>query len=757
MNLRRCATGAGALAALMAGIVLPGAAPAGAQPTLDDKSVRVVVADMNPTTAVYSDKPRPLTISLAFTNTTDQQLYQVHVDVTRDQPYSRQSQLEQLMAHPEPSPDTSVLTQLPTFDLPQLSPHQTIQYTYKTRTSPANDGKSVCVCFESGGGVYPINFTVTAADDPQGGTTEVGFGQTYLPAFKDAPKPVQVSWVWPLIDRPHRLIDGTFIDDDLARSVSPGGRLYRALSVVEGVKGAVRLTLMIDPELIDELAAMTQPYTVEKNGKKVPGTGTGAARTWLAQLRGVVTTDQVSLTPYADPDVDALSGAGLSWANGFGPDEQQQLQGALGEPPQYDVAWPADGMVSADALRQMLRNAGVTVAVLSDRALAGVSHNTPRPSALAPLPAQFGMPGTVAAVTDTAIQNWSDRTLTPTAAGAATLPQLTSELAVRAVEQSDQSHYVVITAPRYVNVNPSVARRALLATAQAPWSTSLTLNTAAQDKNIPRVDHGQLVQPSNEQQIPEAAISTAQSVTSFLRSFTTALTNAASVSAVSELPTAIQRVESSAWRKDPGGGGDFAARLQRQVSALGEGVRIQRPSSGAYTLASNDAPLPITVINTLPVEVRVRVRVTTANGVSGFRSDDQRILTLAAATGNNPSHNTLKIQAHVQRAGTFQVDAVLLAPDGTPLGSPVPLSIHCTALGAVGVIITAVAGGVLLLALALRVFRRMRAGRRPAPEPARPDGPVAPVTETDAPAPDPTAEQGAVAPSPGAPPRTVTP
>lgn len=758
MNLRRCAAGAGVLAALMAGVVLPGAAPAEAQPTLDDKSVRVVVADMNPTTApATTDKPSPLTITLALTNTTDQPLFQVHVDVSRDQPYTQQSQLEQLMAHPAPSADPSVLSQLPSFDLPQpLGPHQTVHYPYKTATSGANDGKGICLCYSADftAGVYPINFTVTASTDANEGTTQVGFGQTYLPAFQDKPKPVQVSWVWPLIDRPHRLIDGTFVDDDLAKSVSLGGRLYRALSVVEQVKGAVHLTLMIDPELIDELAAMSQAYTVETNGKKAAGTGTAAAQAWLAELRSVVTADQVSLTPYADPDVDALTDAGLSWANGFGPDEQQQLQGALGEPPQYDVAWPPGGAITADALRQMLRNPGVTVAVLSDRALPGASHTTPRPSALAPLPAQFGMPGTVAAVTDSAIQNWSDRTLTPTTAGASTLPQLVSELAVRASEQPDQSHYVVITAPRYVDVNPDLARRALLATAQSPWSTSLTLNGAAQDKNIPRVDHGQLVEPSNEQRIPQSAISTAQSATAFLRSFTTALTNADMVPAVSELPTAIQRVESSAWRTDPGGGADFADRLQQQVSALGQGVRIQRPSSGAYTLASNDAPLPITVINTLPVEVRVRVRVTTVNGVSGFRSDDQRIVTLPAAAGNNPSHNTLKLQTHVQRAGTFQVDAVLLAPDGTPLGTPVPLSIHCTALGAIGVIITAIAGGVLVLALALRVFRRVRARRRSATEPETPSpdaattpitAPSTPTVEADAPT-GPGASTSTVAP-----------
>jgi hypothetical protein len=60
------------------------------------------------------------------------------------------------------------------------------------------------------------------------------------------------------------------------------------------------------------------------------------------------------------------------------------------------------------------------------------------------------------------------------------------------------------------------------------------------------------------------------------------------------------------------------------------------------------------------------------------------------------------------------VNAVLLTPDGAALGSSVPLSIHSTALGAIGVIITAVAVGVLVLALAIRVVRRIR-GRKTLP------------------------------------------
>jgi hypothetical protein len=717
----RVLAGAGVLVALTSSAGL-GAVPAGAAPSVDDTSVTVVATDMSPTTPAYSATPSRLTLTLAITNTTDETLYDVSVDVERDAPVTQQKLFERLMVDPAPSPDASVLSPLEPVALKTpLRPHETRRLPYSTTTSSANDthGTGICLCFQRGGGVYPINFTVTATPDQGSGTTQVGFGQTYVPAFKDVPRPVQVSWVWPLIDRPHLLDGKTFLDDDLAASISPGGRLDRALTVVQKVASTVHLTLVIDPELLDELTTMSQPYAVEAGGKTVAGTGTSAAKAWLDRLRSIVMSVQVSLTPYADPDIDALTGAGLTWDDNFGPQQLTRAQGALGIPPMSDVAWPPGDAITSNALRRVLGHGSTSVVVVGDSTLPGGSQVTPRPDALATLPAHYGAPGALAAVTDHALQALSDRALAQGGSGLAALPELASDLAVRAAEQPDRPHYVVVTAPRYVDVDPNVAARVLHDTTRTAWSTSLRLNDAA--RTVTPVDHGQLVEPADEQQVPGSVLSVAQSATRFFGSFTSALSTDDANLLVGDVPAAIQRAESAAWRTDPTGGSMFARQLGAQMATWQRGVYIRRPSSGTYTLASTDSPLPITVVNTLPVDVKVRVRVATANGVAGFRTDDQRVQTIPrAASAKSPTLTTLKIQTHVQRAGTFQVNAVLLAPDGTRLGSTVPLSIHCTALGTVGVIITAVAGGVLVVAFAVRVTRRLRArGRRPAAEMAR--------------------------------------
>ena len=346
MRLSSVIAGTGVLVALV--VVAP---PANAQPSLTDQSVTVTVTDVLPTTPAYTDKPAPLTIMLSLTNNTDRTLYNVSIDVERDAPVFQQARLERLMANPAPTPDNSALSQLRAISTSALAPHEKRPLTpYETTTSLHTGTGGICVCIPNGGGIYPINFTVFAAADPDGTTTEVGFGQTYVPAFKDKPKPVQVSWVWPLIDRPHRLLDDTtFLDDDLARSVSPGGRLYRALQVVHDVAPTIQLTLLIDPELIDELGAMTRPYTVESGGKTVPGTGTKAAQAWLAELKSVLTSTQVSLTPYADPDITSLSRAGLTWSDRFDVKQQEQLTGELGMLPRSDVVWPPGSTISSAA------------------------------------------------------------------------------------------------------------------------------------------------------------------------------------------------------------------------------------------------------------------------------------------------------------------------------------------------------------------------------------------------------------------------
>jgi NhaP-type Na+/H+ or K+/H+ antiporter len=65
----------------------------------------------------------------------------------------------------------------------------------------------------------------------------------------------------------------------------------------------------------------------------------------------------------------------------------------------------------------------------------------------------------------------------------------------------------------------------------------------------------------------------------------------------------------------------------------------------------------------------------------------------------------------VIRAGRFTVDATLTTEGGTTLGSTARLELTSTTYGVVTVAITGVAGGVLVVLVAFRLFRRVRAAR----------------------------------------------
>ena len=148
----------------------------------------------------------------------------------------------------------------------------------------------------------------------------------------DTSKPVRLTMLWPLADRP-RLAAGApggttpvrLIDDDLATSLAPGGRLDTLLSAVDFATsppvdpgGEVRnaMCLAVDPDLLVTVNAMTGGYVVNDApdaGPATPthpGTGQDAAVGWLNRLKALAQRMCVAPTTYAQADLDALQRVG---------------------------------------------------------------------------------------------------------------------------------------------------------------------------------------------------------------------------------------------------------------------------------------------------------------------------------------------------------------------------------------------------------------------------------------------------------------
>jgi hypothetical protein len=99
-----------------------------------------------------------------------------------------------------------------------------------------------------------------------------------------------------LIEKPHQLLDGRFIDDELATLLTPEGRLGSLVYTPT----VVQTRWFIDAALIDEVADMADGYELA-NGDD--GVGVEVATAWLAQLRLATAGGIVTPIAYGNPDL----------------------------------------------------------------------------------------------------------------------------------------------------------------------------------------------------------------------------------------------------------------------------------------------------------------------------------------------------------------------------------------------------------------------------------------------------------------------
>jgi uncharacterized protein len=670
------------------------AAQAGATP------VSVVLNSVSPRSPDPNKPSQPVVFAVTISNNTDNTYSDVVLGLRRGLPIGRQALLDQAIKQP---PDTDYQVPQPLRLDTQLLPRQSLNVSYRTTS---ND---LCLCFD---GVYPYALVIQAVSDPSVGSVELGRLQVFVPSFLNAPQPVLVGWVWPLLEAPHRSVDeNVFLDEQLAGSVGPGGRLDRALSTAELVAGKARLTLLVDPDLLDSLAVMAAPagYRVRAGTGTAPGTGGKLATDWLARLTLLQAKHDIVLTAYADPDVNAVSRAGLKFSTALEPQVQARIAPTLNGDFSSDLlTWPAGSALSGKALDALV-GSGASTVLLSDAALPGHNDTEPRPDALSPLPSAAGK--ALALVTDTGIQATVARALRLGSAAANDQQTLLAQLAIRAAQGPERSHFVVIAPDRYVNASPVTASQTILAANGASWSRPIALRSAL--RTVTPVNRGALRTDAESAaaEVRPSDMAALRRIEQQVASMNEALhDNDAAAELLGGFNNGIKRAESSAWRRDRVTGAAVTRSLQTRINQLTSAVHLVQPAVGTYSLSSSDSPVVVTVSNQLPRAVTVQVSVSPANGVVGFRAPPAQRQTIPAR-----SIATIRIPTHVDRLGKFRVVAVLSTPDGRQLGAGVTLNLRATAIGTVTKAITIVAVSVLVLALLRRLVQRIRRGSGKAP------------------------------------------
>jgi Family of unknown function (DUF6049) len=602
----------------------------------------------------------------------------------------------------------------------------------------------------------------------------------------DTSRPVRVTLLWPLADRP-RLAAGVpggttpvrLTDDELATSLSSGGRLDSLLTAADfatsgpiDAGGQLRsaMCLAVDPDLLVTVNAMTAGYAVNDDpdgGLGSPshaGNGQGAAVDWLNRLRALAQRVCVTPTVYAQADLSALQRVGDPGLSAIAKNDPADIvDQILGIKSVRGATLLGDGTLTGPVvgLLSQLSGPDQTVAI-------GAGELTEQDSAGSGPPVDVGpvryTPEVVAAP--------FDPTVGAALAGAGAKPSapsyLPSTLAVpmkhdsvvarrqdalaavlwRGLRPDVEPRTQILMPPLMWDLAPDDAQAILTTVATSihaglatprPLPAVIAESTAVPPQDPPPTPADPSAKPNA--QFTDGIVSDIAGTTGRLWGMTAALTVDTRTGLTGTQYTAplredMLRALSQSVPLDARNG--LAEQRIRTTGAtvndLFHAVTVVNPG-GSYTLATERSPLPLALRNDLPVPIRVRLAI---DAPPGMTVTDLGELELP------PGYLPLKVPIEVRVTQRVAVDVSLRTADGVPLGDPVRLSVHSNAYGKVLFFITLSAGAVLVLLAGRRLWHRFRGQPdradldRPSPRDIANHDPLDPLDTAIAHAPDDT-------------------
>lgn len=728
--------------------------------------------------------PTSVTVTGSVTNTGSEAITDLIYRFQRGTAVDSTAALERELS--EPGEPTAAVPPRFSSLLGRLDPGQSAPFT---ATVPLSGTGGIGV---QSAGVYPLLLNVNGDVALESGPLAARVGELHLvlPVLGVPGSPgstpseptvgaLGVGMLWPFVDTPHLGVGGVFRNDDLATAIAPGGRLAVLL---EGLRGSTAqqlpagaITLVLDPQLLDELDRMSGGYEVltgpqqplaltpsgaagtpassvpasssaspttsgsaaptATTGAATPGTGTTAvgtdgnqvatgagsadARRYLEGLRAVVQRFPTVLLPLADPDTVALTRSGLTAdipdAVTAGQAVAERVLGTdLAGRLSTTTAFPAQGLLD-DATATVLGQAGFTGTVLAATGVGGTDDGS--------------QPDAVVVTTDGGADTGLRAALTQSGG--------LGDLAVLAGQESGNNWSVrvnALTGLLYQQIRDESTTSSggtppsTIVVPNRQWSPSLAsiqrlqdvLVTLGQGGLISGVDLGTTLgraSTSAPLQYPESARN-AELDAGYLDAVRTAQAEVAQLRA------------SFAAQTQPQDPAPVLDALDQALLTAGSTAYRSRPTGGRANLDTVRATLD---------ELHSGVRIATTNATYTLASSSSPLLVTVQNTlpydvtvtvrivggeyvgldATDPEPQVVpagrsvpfRIATEVSRSGQFQVSAQVVGADGAVWGQTVPLSVQSSAFGAVTVVIIAVAGAVLLIMVVLRVRQRLQARR----------------------------------------------
>ncbi|MFF5985835.1 DUF6049 family protein [Prauserella flavalba] len=661
-----------------------------AQPLDTPNRLRLDLEQLSP--RIVTPQDDTLVVTGSVTNVGDRPITEIVARLQLGAPQTSDDELEQTLTEAPPT-DSGASEWVGIADI--LQPGDTARVTL---TVPIDELPL------SSPGVYPLLVNVNGTP-AYGGAARLAAVSTLLPVIdppSEAP-PASVSMLWPITSSKPQVVASphggplVLADDILAAELKPGGRLDALVAAAASQRDTPvfgSLCFAIDPELLDTVELMTRGYQVRTPSGELPGSGREAAAEWLAKLRDLVASHCVIQLPYADADLTAVSQVNTpADLVGTALNGTSILQ-KLGVQPKPGVVWPGSAL-DETALRRVAE-AGVTT-LITDPLQQTSAHPGMRS-----LPFDALTSGALggARSTATSAQTPADQPNIATQNGIAAL-------AFHAGLGEEPEGPVLVAPPRRWDapVSELVAFLDSFASLQSLGMVepaSLDELLAGPPESAAAGDTGTLDGAFSVPGDVIAELSDLEGVAADLqRAMSVDPTRQVQPAAIIQpLHNAVLRATSTAWQSSSSLGAAAARAATAQLTALRRQVTVTTLSQ-SVSLASGSSPLPVTLSNSLPVAITVRIQLENNAGLRPAHMPDS----LLSANSKIPQY----IPAEALRSGRFNLDVSLTTPGGTELGTPARLEFSSSELGVVTVVLTATAAGALVLLSGRRIYRRVKA------------------------------------------------
>jgi hypothetical protein len=571
-------------------------------------------------------------------------------------------------------------------------------------------------------GVYWVGVHVLGAVDGVRDNNADGRARTFMPLLpEDAARTgtrARLALVVPVEQAVHRAADTRLLRlGGWQRSIQADGRLDRLLNL--SGRADQPITWVVDPAVLDAVQSVAQDnpeLDSGPDGSAEQGAGpsdgpspssspspsesssdgtvdepsadlsaaAASARLWLAEFARQAGSHTVVALPYGDLDVASALDNRFDRLYRRATGLSRRTMAEFGIDDVASVVTPDSGYLPPAALRSIAPDSTV---VLDARAVPDADGTVLASAGRAPV-----------VLADSSAGAGGPR---PNARyGALAVRQrLLSDAALHAMsDERDQP--LVVSTPDHWNPGAGWGQANFFAGLDQPWLRMVDLPSVVADRGSAAApDRATPVYPRNEraQQLPTENLLATRSLVRAGGAYGALLSANDSVDDV--LARVAMLASSQDDRADPAGARAQALRTGGYIRSRMRQVHLEGPPF--VMMSGESGPVQITVVNDLdqPVTVGIRARTT---------SRDLRISQVDPVTLGAGRRTAIRLNARSQDIGVHPVTLVATTANGTPLGSRTQFTVRTSHVSTVIWVIMGVGGGLLFLAIVIRLIRRIR-------------------------------------------------